>query len=92
MPKTATRAKVILDLSGSTPEIEKSENVSAVTEVDERGLVVHFIHPFPDELYRCDVIPNVPVKYQIKMRSKDGVGIQFSARLPKRIKIVCEEL
>jgi hypothetical protein len=83
---------VVLDLSAKTPTIEVSDNVEAVTEVDSRALVVHFARPFPDELYRCDVIPSEPVKFQIKGRSKEGVGVVFSSRYPKKIKIVCEEI
>lgn len=95
MPKTAKsarRARVVLDLSGASPEIEDSDNVEAVTDVDSRNLVVHFGIPFRDELYRCDVIASEPVGYEIKTRSKDGVGIQLSPPWPSKIKIVCEEI
>lgn len=92
MPKVANRARVVLNLSGSPPKIEDSENVTAITNVDSKNLVVHFAVPFQDELYRCDVIPSEPVDYEIKARSKGGVGIQLSRPWPKKIKIVCEEV
>ncbi len=72
--------------------IEDSENVEAVTDVDSENLVVHFGIPFRDELYRCDVIPSEPAAYEIKARSKEGVGIQLSAPWPRKIKIVCEQI
>ncbi len=92
MPKTASRARVILDLSGASPQIEDSENVEAVTDVDSQNIVVHFGTPFPDELYRCDVIPSDPAGYEIKTRSKGGVGIHLSPPWPRKIKIVCEQV
>ncbi len=90
MPKPATRARVVLNFDGTAPEIEDSQNVRAITEVDSKGIVVHFGVPFFDELYRCDVIPSEPMAFAIKTRSKDGVGIQLSKRRPKKLKIVCE--
>jgi len=86
------RAKVVLNLGGDTPEIESSENVTAITDVDSENLVIHFDTPFSDELYRCDVIPSEPTPFKIKVRSKDGVGIHMPAPWPKKIKIVCEEI
>lgn len=90
--KTTDRARVVLDFSGSKATIEDSDNVSAVDDVDDKYLVVHFVRPFRDELYRCDVIPSEPVDYKIKARSREGVGIRLATPRPKRIKIVCEEL
>lgn len=92
MPKTAMRARVVLNLSGTTPEIEDSENVEAVTDVDSHNLVVHFAYPFPDELYRCDIIPSEPAGFEIKTRSRNGVGIELNEPWPRKIKIVCEEI
>jgi hypothetical protein len=97
MPKTAKRtnriakrAKVILNLGGKEPEIEKSVNVPSITEVNSTVFVVHFDVPFPDELYRCEVISGEPVKFTIKTRRKEGVGIQVAKPWPKRLMILCE--
>src|SRR5690242_1128505 len=68
MPKTATRAMVVLDLSGPI-EIKTSDNVEAVTEVDSESIVIHFAAPFPDELYRCDVIASGPLKHEVWTRT-----------------------
>ena len=88
--QTAKRARVVLSFGGAVPQIEDSDNVRSVTEVDSKGFVVHFGVPFLDEPYRCDVIPSEPIAFAIKTRSKDGVGIQLAARRPKKWKIVCE--
>jgi hypothetical protein len=90
MARAANRAKVVLDLTGSSPAIEDSENVEAITDVDSEYLVVHFGTPFKDELYRCDIIPSEPVDFGIRTRRKDGVGIRLAMPRPKRVKIVCE--
>jgi hypothetical protein len=92
MAKRTDRARVILDLSGTTPSIEDSENVSAISEVDSEHLFVHFGTPFPDALFRCDVIPSEPAGYDIRARSKAGVGIHLDAPWPQKLKIVCEAI
>lgn len=92
MAKKAQKAMVILDLRGSLPKIESSNNVRGITDVDSTNLVVHFGTPFSDELYRCDVIPSEPIHFEIKARSKDGIGIELATPWPRRVKIVCEQV
>ena len=92
MPKKAQKAMVVLDLTGGLPRIETSKNVHSITEVDSTILVVHFAVPFRDELYRCDVIPSEPVRFDIKARSKDGIGVKLATPWPRRVKIVCEQI
>ena len=92
MAKKLQKAMVTLDLTGNVPKIESDENVDSVTEVDGTHLVVHFAVPFRDELYRCDVIPSEPVRFEIKARSKDGIGVKLATPWPRRVKIVCEQI
>lgn len=92
MAKRAQKAMVVLDLTGRLPRIERSSNVSSISDVDSTNLIVHFAHPFRDELYRCDVIPSEPVRVEIKARSKNGVGVELKTPWPRRVKIVCEQV
>jgi hypothetical protein len=92
MAKNAQKAMVVLNLTGDVPQIETSKNVRYISDVDESNLIVHFRVPFRDELYRCDVIPSEPVSYEIKARSKDGIGVKLATPWPRRVKIVCQQV